>query len=401
MRNAQSDNSPFTRPMRIALVVGVDAAIVCIVALLLTGAEKFFQAYLYAYMFVLGISLGLEALLLLHFLVSTKWGLTIRRIGEAAAGSLWAMAILFIPILFGMQYIYPWTVPSFIDANPVMLAKAWWLNVPFFIVRAIIYFAVWIGLALIVNRMSAQVAASEVAQPELRSRLRGWGAGGLILYGVTVTFASIDWLMSIEPIWVSTAFGLITIMAQVLSGLAFAVLILNVFPNLSLGRHWEAAETPIPYRDLGSYMLVFVMGWTYVAYFQMLIQWAGNLPHEVFYYIERVTGGWNWLAVFIVIFQFALPFTILIFGRLRHSLRALAWLSGLLLFTNLVYMFWQVKPAYYPGLFSVSVLDVFMPLALGGLWLGVFFFTLIRRPPLTEVDAEALLALETKREAIP
>ncbi len=401
MRNANPDNRPFTRPMRIALVVGVDAAIVCIVALLLTGAEKFFQAYLYAYLFVLGISLGLEALLLLHFLVSTKWGLTIRRIGEAAAGSLWAMAILFIPILFGMRYIYPWTAPAFIAADPVLLAKAWWLNVPFFIVRAIIYFAIWIGLALIVNRMSAQVAASEVAQPELRARLRGWGAGGLILYGLTVTFASIDWLMSIEPLWYSTAFGLITMMAQVLSGLAFAVLILNVFPRLSLGRHWEAADTPIPYRDLGSYMLVFVMGWTYVAYFQMLIQWAGNLPYEVTYYIERVTGGWNWLAIFIVIFQFALPFAILIFGRLRHSLRALAWLGGLLLFTNLVYMFWQVKPAYYPGVFAISVLDVFMPFALGGLWLGAFFFMLMRRPPLTETDAEALLALETKREAIP
>ncbi len=401
MRTPRPDNSPFTRPMRIAFVVGVDAAIVCIVALLLTGPATFFQAYLYSYLFVLSISLGLEALLLVHFLVSTKWGLTIRRIGEAAAGSLWAMAILFIPILFGMQYLYPWTVPTYIAANPIMLEKTWYLNIPFFIIRAVVYFAVWIGLAWIVNRLSRQVAASEVALPGMRERLRGIGAGGLILYGLTVTFAAVDWLMSIEPIWVSTAFGLTTIMAQVLAGLAFAVLILNVFPSLSLGRHWEASNTPVPYRDLGSYMLVFVMGWAYVTYFQMLIQWAGNIPREAFYYVERVTGGWNALAIFVTIFQFAIPFAILIIGRLRHSMRALAWLGGLLLFTNLVYSFWQVKPAYFPGLFTISVIDVFMPLALGGLWLGVFFFSLMRRPPLTEVDAEALLALETKREAIP
>ncbi len=401
MRAPTSTTNPFTRPMRIAFVVGVDAAIVCIVALLLTGWATFFQAYLYAYLFLLGISLGLEALLLVHFIVSAKWGLTIRRIGEAAAGSLWALAILFIPILFGMQYLFPWSIPANVAANPVLQAKTWYLNVPFFIIRAVIYFAIWIVLAAIVNRLSAKIASSEVDNPALRSRIRGIGSAGLILYGLSVTFAAVDWLMSIEPLWYSTAFGLTTIMAQVLSGLAFAVLILNAFPSLSLGRRWEAAETPVPYRDLGSYMLVFVMGWAYVTYFQMLIQWAGNIPHEVVYFTERLNGGWNALAIFTGVFQFAVPLAILIFGRFRHSLRSLAWLGGLLVFTNLVYMFWEVKPAYFPNVFTVSVADIFMPLALGGIWLGVFFFMLMRRPPLTEVDAEAILALETKREAIP
>ncbi len=401
MRTPKPDNNPFIRPMRIAFVVGVDGAIVCIVALLLSGAENFFQAYLYSYLFVLGITLGLEALLLLQFLVSSKWGLTIRRIGEAGSASIWAMAILFIPILFGMQYLYPWTVPAYVAVNPVMLSKAWYLNVPFFIVRAVIYFAIWFGLAYFLNRWTAEVAAAEVSKPGMRERMRALGAGGLILYGLTVTFAAIDWLMSIEPLWYSTAFGMVTVMAQVLSALAFAVLILNLFPSLSLGRHWSLKNTPLPYRDLGSYMLVFVMGWAYVSYFQMLIQWAGNIPHEVIYYFERVAGGWNWVAIFIAIFQFAVPFAMLIFGRLRHNLSALAWLGGLLLFTNLVYMFWQVKPAYFPSKFTVSVLDVFMPIAIGGLWLGVFFFQLMRRPPLTTTDADALLALETKREAIP
>lgn len=399
MRTTKPENNLFTRATRIALVVGVDAAIVVIIALFLTGSETFFQAYLYSYLFWLGITLGLLALLLIHLLVNAKWGLTIRRVTEAGAASIWAMAVLFIPVLFGLKYLYPWTNPETVSASQLLTAKSWYLNLPFFLLRAAIYFAVWIALGYFANRRSAQLTRQAAENPALRRGSQGLGAGGLILYTLTITFASIDWLASLQPLWVSSAFGLIVGMGQLLAGLAFAVLALNLLPSLSLGRRWETKDTPIPYRDLGSYLLTFVMGWAYVAYFQMLIQWAGNLPLEVSYYVARMAGGWNLLAIFIVTFQFALPFAMLLSARVRHNLRVLAGLAGLLLFTNLVYAFWQVKPAFFPGVFTISVQDIFMPLAMGGIWLSAFLYNLKRRPQLTAADEIALLSTQPHQEA--
>ena len=380
--------SAYDRPMRMALIIGVAAALISLVGFFVSGATLFFQAYLFAFCFWIGASLGSLGILELHFLVGSRWGLAIRRILEAGAGSIWVMAVLFIPLLFGLAYIFPWAKPGYVANVASPGFQNAYLNVPFFIVRAVIYFAAWILLIFFTNRLSARKAAGEAG---LKERLQGLGAVSLIVYVLTMSFAAIDWIMSLEPSWISTAFGLIIVTGQVLTALSFAVLVLNLLPGLSLGKRWTYATTPIPYQDLGALLLTFVLGWAYLAYFQFLIIWAGNLPREAGWYIERTTGGWLFVALFIVIFQFVIPFVILISIRARHNLRVLAWLGGLLLFTFMVTIFWHIQPAFTPGQFSISWLDIVLPVAVGGFWVAGFLHQLKRRPALTEGDQAVLM----------
>lgn len=388
-----SSNNPAqintTQPMRIALVVGLVAAILAVVGLFVNGAETFFQAYLLGYLFILGISLGSLAILLLHFVVSSRWGVTIRRINEAAAGNIVVVAVFFIPLLFGLSYVFPWARPGTFENTPALQFKALYLSVPFFIARAVVYFIIWGLLAFFANRSAARMD-SDQANLALVGRLQGQGAISLILYLVTMTLASVDWLMSLQPFWNSTVFGLVTVLGQTMTAMSFALVLLNVFPSLSLGRSWTHLTTPVPYKDLGALLLTMVLSWAYVAYFQMLIMWAGNIPEEVTWYVARVKGGWDIIAIFVVLFQFALPFAIMISIRARHNLKRLAWLGGLLLLTNLINLFWQIKPAFFPGQLTLSWLDLVLPVALGGLWFAGFLYMLQRRPALTIADSAIL-----------
>ena len=384
MRKAQPVQDNFGRPMRVAFIVGGFAALVCVAGLFISGPGLFFQAYLYSYLFWLGISLGGLALLMLHWTSSTTWGMTIRRVLEANSASLWLMAILFIPIIIGLPFLYSWARPAEVAASAVLQSKTWYLNTPFFIVRAIVYFSIWILFGYLLNRRGAALAALPLEQS--RGRLQGLAAVGLLVYVLTMTFAAIDWIMSLEPEWVSTAFGMIIILMQVLSAMSFAILMLNLFPSLTLGRHWSSDSTPVSYQELGALLLTMVMAVAYVAFFQYLIIWAGNIPREVVWYLHRIQDGWAWVMGFVVLFQFALPFCILLSTRVRHNLRLLAWLSALLLFASLVNVFWLVKPVFSPSAFSVSWLDILMPIAVGGIWFGVFLFHLKRRPALTEAE---------------
>jgi hypothetical protein len=264
----------------------------------------------------------------------------------------------------------------------------------------VIYFAVWIGLALITNRLSARLSAAP-EDARTMSSLRGLAALGLILYVLTMTFASIDWLMSIEPLWTSTAFGLIVIVGQMLSAISFALLMLNLIPRLSLGRSWSSGSTPVPYRDIGALLLVFVMGWAYLSYFQLLIIWGGNIPREVIWYVARTNGGWSLVAIFIAVFQFVLPFLVLLSARARHNLRFLALLGAGLLFTNLVSVFWHVKPSFFPDGFAISWLDIVLPVAVGGIWMAVFLYTLQQRPALNTEEQTALQLTGERKKVMP
>jgi hypothetical protein len=389
-----SDERSFRGMMRAFIAAGITGVLIALIGYVVSGPEQLFQAYLHAFVFWLGISLGLLGLLLLHFLMNSHWGLTIRRIAEAGAASIWVMGLLFIPLLFVLPMLFPWARPEEVAAHPVLQAKSFYLNVPFFIVRAAIYFVVWVGLAVMVNRQAARLGQADDAA--VRSRLRGWGAAGLIVYVLTMTFASVDWLMSLQPMWNSSIFGLIIVVGQVLTALAFAVVILNVLPSLSLGRRWTYATTPVPYSDLGALMFTFVFGWTYLAYFQYLIIWSANIPRETVFYAARSTGGWNVVAWVVALFQFILPFLILLSVRARHNLRVLAVLAMGLLGAYMVNMFWHVKPAFSPGVLAISWLDIVMPAAIGAIWLAVFFYNLSLRPPLNMEEQVALRLREDK-----
>ena len=382
----------YDRPLRTALIVGVAAALISLVGFFVSGATQFFQAYLFAFCFWIGASLGSLAFLELHFLVGSRWGLAIRRILEAGAGSIWVMAVLFIPLLFGLSYVFPWAKAGYVSGSALPQFQNVYLSVPFFVGRAVFYFAVWILLTYFTNRLSARMAAAGPDEKStLKGRLQGLGAFSLIAYFLTMSFAATDWIMSVQPAWNSTAFGLIITVGQALTALSFAIMVLNLLPGLSLGKRWTYATTPIPYQDLGALMITLVLSWAYLAYFQLLIIWAGNLPQEAEYYIDRTTGGWLAVAIFIVLFQFAIPFGILISIRARHNLRILAWLGGMLFFTFMVNIFWNIQPAFTPGQFSISWLDIVVPVAIGGFWVAAFLHQLKRRPALTEADQAVLM----------
>jgi hypothetical protein len=388
--------------MRLALIVGLAAAALGVVGIFVSGSSLFFQGYLLAFLFWLGLSLGSLALLLLHFLAGGRWGLSVRRVAEAGAANIGLMALLFLPLLLGLNDLFPWVRGEWEPHGNWDQLRTVYLTVPFFLARAAVYFLAWIALVWAINGRINRLAAS--ATPEeataRRAGMQGLAAGGMILYVLTMSFAAMDWIMTLQPYWNSSIFGLIIIVGQLLSAMAFALVIINLLPGFTLGRRWTHATTPVPFSDLGALLLVFVIGFAYLAYFQYLIIWAANIPREVVWYLDRYEGGWNVLATIVAIFQFVLPFIILLSFRARHSLRVLGGLGLMLLVVYLLNLFWHVKPAFSPGRFAVSWLDLVLPVAMGGLWIAMFFYNLLRRPQLSHEERVVLNLSEEAERAL-
>jgi uncharacterized membrane protein len=379
--------------LRYALIVGVVAAAIAILGLFTVGATQFFRSYLFAFLFWLGISLGSLTMAMLHYLVGGRWGILIRQTSEAAAKSIWVNALLFIPIVIGMRYLYPWTDAQVVAASEVLQHKSVYLNVPFFIMRAAVFFVIWIVLARLTTRWALQ--AKYYQDPHQRRNFQRLSAFGLILYVLSMTFASVDWIMSLQPEWYSTIYGLLIVGAQALTGLSFSIALL---PWRVKRSPLKEVATPDLYRDLGALLLTTVMVWAYFSFSQYLIMWAGNLPHEITWYLARGRGGWIWLGIAVMVIQFVLPFLVLLSLRAKRNLRALTGLAFAILFSRLLDHFWQVTPAFYPQGLTVHWLDVVMPFALGGFWVAAFLWHLSRTPALIEADVEKEELLESKTQ---
>lgn len=384
------------RIQRLALIVGLVGLVLCGVGAFL-DAGQFYQSYLFAYMFWLGLSLGSMALTFLYHLVGGAWGFTIRRLTEGAALVLVLMLVLFIPIaadvLSGASTLYPWARPE-AAADPIIQAKAAYLNVPFFLVRALIYFAIWIGCAYYLNRWS--VEQDRTGDPALSERLRLLGRYGLVAYVLTLTFAAVDWVMSTEPHWFSSIFGVLFLAGQGLSSMAFAIALAG----------WLARRGPLKqaasahaFNDLGNLLLAFVAFWAYINLSQYLIIWSGNLPEEVPWYIHRTTGGWIWLIRFVLVFQFFGPLLVLFSRRTKRNIARLTTLAAALLLVHLVEVFWRIVPSFRQDGLSISWLDIVAPIAIGGLWLAALATVLKRRPLLALHDPRAAAIHEALEHA--
>jgi len=372
---AESWSSPL--PGRIqsrAVAVGVAALLLCGLGGI-GSPGHFFRAWLVAYNFWLAIPLGCLVLLMLQYLTGGAWGMLLRRVLEAAVRTLPLLAVLFVPLLPGMSWLYRWAGSTELAMEPPFERQRLYLNVPFFVGRAIGYFVIWLLLAYFLNRWSAE--QDQAAQPDSARRFRLLSGPGLVLYGATITFASIDWVMSLEPRWASTMYPVLFAVGQVLSGLAFASVVL-----LLLAERPPLAEMvgPTQRRDLGNLLLTFVMMWAYLSFSQFLLIWAANLPEEIPWYLRRTRAGWQWLAVVLVVLQFALPFLLLLSRDIKQNGRALAGVAGLVLALRFLDLFWWIEAAFPDSLPLACLLDVLALVGIGGVWVGYFIRLLNQRP---------------------
>jgi len=356
---------------------------------LLVDRTQFFHAYLVGFIFWIGITVGSLALLMLQHLTGGAWGLIIRRVLEAATRTLPLMVILFIPILVGLNQIYPWTNRSAMDQIPALREKAaHYLNPSFFMTRAALYFAIWSLMALVLNWLSLQ--HDRTADQKLRKRMQMMSGPGLGLLILTITFASIDWVMSLDPAWSSTIYGLIFVASWSLSALAFGILVMS----------WLARREPMNtvvrtshFHDWGNLLLTLVMLWTYFAFSQYLIIWSANLPEETVWYVARTHGGWGVIALGIVILQFAFPFLTLLSRAAKKSPQKLALLAVVILAMRIVDVIWLVEPSFNREHFHLSWMDLVAPIAIGGLWIATFAWQLQKRQlvPINDPQLEQAL----------
>ncbi len=382
-------NTIYQRSLGVGLLFGVASLIA---AILPSTRGQFFHSYLLGFMLWLGVTLGSMAFLMIQHLTGGKWGMVIRRQLEAAIKTLPLMAVLFIPIIAGMPHLYgSWLNPDPKNKHLVELSQSY-LTRSGYIGRAIVYFAIWLIIAYILSRWSAEQDNPPVQN--LSPRFRKIAAPGLILYAFTISFAVIDWVMSLSPPWISTIYGFIFIAGECLSAMCVMVVVERILvryePTASLLKPKEV-------HDHGKLMLTFVMLWAYFSFSQLLIIWAGNLPSEITFFTRRLYSGWQRVALALVIFHFAVPFLLLLSRSFKRDPRTLVWLATWLLFMRFVDLFWYIEPNFNQTLSSLSwihLLDLVVPVAIGGFWFAMFFYNLRSRPLLPVYDLHAQEFLE-------
>jgi hypothetical protein len=359
-----------------APLVGAAALAIC-AACWVFFPDTVLRSYLVAYGFWLDLALGSLPILMVYHLTGGSWGLLLRRGLEAATQTLPLLALLILPVLAGLPQLYPWARSEGALAGSLSPGKAAYLSAPFFVARTVVYFAVWIGLAYLLSRWSRQEDRLGAGRPTLR--MRRLSGPGLVLYWLAMTFASADWVMSLQPRWYSTIFPAISILGQVLAAFAFAVV---VAARLAARPPLAELAPPRTVRNLGNLLLTLVILWMYLAFSQFLLVWIANLPGEVVWYTPRFFGGWKWIAVGLAALQFGLPFLLLLPRRNRQGPERLVGICWLLLATSFMNLFWQIVPAFqdFEAGRGVGLLVHLPDLAIsalamvgvGGLWLGAF-----------------------------
>ncbi len=375
-----------------SLIVGVVFGVIAIL-LAVNNPEEFYRAYLLGFMAWLGVALGSMAIVMIRHLTGGGWGVVIRRILGAAMRTLPLLAALFIPILFGIHKLYIWAQPLDQIADKHLREHLeditrTYLTTRGFILRAVFYFAVWNLLSFLLSHWSKQT--DRAGARDNTDRFKTVSGPGLILYGFTISFAAIDWVMSLDPSWISTIFGLVILIGEVLSAMCFAVVVERILFNY---KPMSEMLTPDFVHDHGKWMLAFTMVWAYFNYSQWLIIWAGNLPSEITYYLRRLNGGWGYVGLFIVIFHFAVPFGILLSRPFKRNIRKLVWLAAWLMLMRYLDLFWIIEPNFSKTL-NIPLADVVVPIAIGGLWLAYFFRNLGALPLLPVYDPSAIEVLQ-------
>ncbi|HXJ06481.1 MAG TPA: hypothetical protein VNH65_15360 [Candidatus Acidoferrum sp.] len=377
-----------------ALGAGIAGVVACGICVFLYGgqfADRFFHSYLIAFLFVLGLSLGSLGLLMLQHLTGGHWGIMTRRPLESATRVLPVVALFFLPIaIFGMKHLYAaWlNAPATGEGSLSDMQKSY-LTSNGFLIRAVIYFAIWLLLVFIFNRWSKEQDVNREDRA-LRRRMKMLAGPGIILYVFVMTFASIDWAMSISPHWASTIYGFLFVIGQLISSMALMIAVLVL---LSRTKPMGGLIQSRHLHDLGKLLLAFVMLWAYFAFSQLLIIWSGNLPEEISFYRTRLYGSWGVVAIAVLIFHFFVPFFSLLPRDVKRSANLLPKIAIWLIFMRLVDLFWMTRPEFtsnaVPGLMDIAAI-----VALAGIWLAVFARNLKSLPLLPLGDPKLEEAIE-------
>ena len=361
-----------------ALIVGVIFLLVFLAGAFV-NIEQFYRAYLIGFVFWVGITLGCLGLLMLQFLTSGAWGTVIRRVLEAGTRTLPLMIVLFVPLaVFGLSHIFHWVHPELIKEEAVrkiVEAKHAYLNPSFFWIRAGVYFLFWGALTYFLNKWSRE--NDRTADKKFLSWLTKLSGPGIVFFVFTVSFASFDWVMSLDPEWFSTIFGLLFVVNWVLSAFAFVI---TAMVLLSTRKPMLGVVAPAHFHDLGKLLLAFVMLWAYFSFSQYLIIWSGNIPEETKWYLHRLRGGWGYVGLAIVLLHFALPFVLLLSRDLKRNARALMWVAIMVFIMRFIDLLWLIVPEFHRGQLQFGWMDFVAPIGIGGIWLWYFTWELKKRP---------------------
>jgi hypothetical protein len=368
------------RLQRNALIVGVIGSVAAILGFV-SNPEQFYRSYLIAFIYWLAFPLGSLALLMVHHLSGGGWGMPIRRIFEASARTIPFVGVLFVPVLLGMHHIFEWTHADVVAKDAILTAKQPYLNEQFFYIRFVIYFAVWTGLAYTLSGWSRKQDHEYTAGSERKFRLLS--GPGLILNALCVTFASVDWMMSLDPHWFSTIFGLTFLIQHGLAALAFVILMLAM---LSKTEPMAAIIKPVNLHDCGKLLLAFTMIWAYFNFSQFLIIWSANLPEDIPWYLARMDHGWQWVSLFLLLGQFFLPFFLLLSRDLKRAAGRIAKVALFILVMRYVDFFWNIAPALHREAPFVHWLDLATLAGIGGLWVALFAWQYRAKPLLPVGD---------------
>lgn len=335
----------YPRRLSVALTIGIVGLVLSGIGFVLDPRQAY-ASWLAA--FATGVSVALGALILVAMthLTGARWFDPLRRIALDVAATLPLFALLFAVLLPGLRRLYPWVEAS-------GLPNATYLNVPFFLLRAAGYFVLWIAVGLVLRQWALRRARDAARRPS--SRERALAAVALPALGLTLTFAAVDWLMSLAPAWISTAFGVYWFAGGFVAALALVAL-------LAAGEDDTSNHVPLLARDqayaLGALLLTFVIFWAYIAYAQYFIIWIADVPSEVSWYAPRVRGSWGALALVLIVGHFVLPLLVLLFHTAKVNPRVLAAVAGWLLLMHYVDMYWLVLPAVHPGALRPHWLDL-------------------------------------------
>ncbi|UCD94464.1 MAG: hypothetical protein JSU69_12010 [Candidatus Zixiibacteriota bacterium] len=372
-----NDTYRITEPGRfgaIALMVGVAGLALSLVAYFV-DSEQFFHSYLVAFFFWISIALGGLFFTMLHHLVGAKWSVVLRRLSENLMTAAPLMIIFFIPILFGFHELYHWSHDDAVAPDSLLQGKSGYLNVPFFVIRALFYFVIWAALSRILFRTSAAQDAGH--NDSLLRKMRVTSAPGMILFALTITFAAFDWLMSLDPHWYSTIFGV-----YVFSGALVAMLAFMTFVILRL-RAMAALTGTITeehYHDLGKLMFGFIIFWGYMAFSQYFLIWYGNIPEETIWFLHRWDTSWKIVSLILVFGHFVIPFFVLFPRGPKRNPAILKFMAIWILFMHLIDLHWIVLPNLHQHGLHPSWIDLTTLAGIGGVFLWFFWRRMASRP---------------------